>query len=168
VGAYTAHITGANGTTGAALVETYDVDEAFNLTSTSSLTGISLRGEISTGSDVVIAGFVITGNAPKHMLIRAIGPELAQDNVSGTLNDPLLKLYQNISGEAFEIAANDNWGTDASQITTVSHQMGISELNEGSESAAMVLWLEPGVYTAHAASSDGSRGVALVEVYEAP
>ena len=168
VGAYTAHITGASGTTGAALVETYDADEAFNLTLTSSLTGISMRGEVGTGKDVVIAGFVIAGNTPKRMLIRAVGPELAQDDVSGTLNDPMLKLYQNIGGEAFEIAANDNWGTDASQITTVSHQMGISELSEGSESAAMVIWLEPGVYTAHAASSDGSRGVALIEVYEAP
>jgi hypothetical protein len=168
VGAYTAHVTGANGTTGAALVEVYDADEAFNLTSTSSLTGISMRGEVSTGSNVVIAGFVIPGNTPKRMLIRAVGPELAQDDVSGALNDPLLRLYQSASGESFEIASNDNWGTDASQITTVSHQMGISELNEGSESAAMVIWLEPGVYTAHAASSDGSSGVALVEVYEAP
>ncbi len=167
-GAYTAHITGVNGATGAALLEAYDADDAFSITPTTNLTGISMRGEISTGSDVVIAGFVVTGTEPKRLLIRAVGSELTQYGVSGTLNDPLLKLYQTVSGQTFEIGSNDDWGINASQIITVSQQVGASDLDTDSKSAAMVIWLEPGVYTAHAASSDGSSGVALVEVYEAP
>jgi hypothetical protein len=167
VGAYTAHITDVNGDTGAAVVEMYDADDAFELISTTNLASISMRGEVSNGSDVVIAGFVVTGSEPKRLLIRAVGSELADSGVSGALDDSILKLYQAIDGETFQIAYNDDWGTDASQITTVSDEIGISSLDNGSKSAAMVIWLDPGVYTAHAASSDASKGVALVEVYEA-
>ncbi|MBL4575364.1 MAG: fibronectin type III domain-containing protein [Opitutaceae bacterium] len=166
-GAYTAHITGVDGATGAALVEVYDADEAFDITSTSNLTAISMRGEIGTGSDVVIAGFVVAGSEPKRLLIRVVGPELSHFGVPGALNDPLLKLYKTVNGETFEISSNNDWGTNASQITTVSNQVGVSALDEGSKSAALVIWLEPGVYTVHSTSSSGS-GVALVEVYEAP
>ena len=33
---------------------------------------------VQTGDNVGIGGFIITGNTPKHLLIRAIGPSLAQ------------------------------------------------------------------------------------------
>ncbi len=167
-GAYTAHITNVNGFTGTALLEAYDVDEASGRTSTASISSISMRGEVSTGDNVIIAGFVVSGTDPIPLLIRAVGPELANYNISNALADPLLKLYQTANGETFQIAHNDNWSVDANTIATVSTQIGVSPLNSNSKSAAMVVWLEPGIYTAHAASSNGAKGVALVEVYEAP
>ncbi len=48
---------------------------------------------IQTGDNVGIGGFIITGTAPKHVLIRAIGPSLAQFGVPDPLADPVLELH---------------------------------------------------------------------------
>ena len=57
---------------------------------------ISTRLAVGTGDDVLIGGFIITGNAPKTVLLRAIGPSLANANppVVGALADPVLELHE--------------------------------------------------------------------------
>jgi hypothetical protein len=52
------------------------------------LGNISTRGLVQTGDQVMIGGFVIGGTAPKQVLIRAIGPSLANFNVAGPMQDP--------------------------------------------------------------------------------
>ena len=39
---------------------------------------LSTRMRVQTGDNVGIGGFIITGSAPKHVLLRAIGPSLTQ------------------------------------------------------------------------------------------
>ena len=45
------------------------------------LINISTRARVGTGANVVIAGFSVDGDSPKQLLIRGVGPSLAQFNV---------------------------------------------------------------------------------------
>jgi hypothetical protein len=56
------------------------------------LVNLSTRGIVQTGENVLIGGFIVPGLAPKKVLIRAIGPSLANFGVNGTLSDPTLTL----------------------------------------------------------------------------
>src|SRR5438477_474484 len=78
------------------------------------LANISTRALVQTGNHVLIGGFVISGTGSKHVLVRAIGPSLANAMVPNPLQDPILSLHNT----TMEIARNDNWQTaaNASQI----------------------------------------------------
>ena len=166
-GQYTAQVTGAGGTTGIALVEVYDADASSGTgTLSTQLANISMRGVAGNGDDLVIAGFVVTGDAPKQVLIRSVGPELARFGVSGVATDPVLTVFHRQGTEQVVIASNNDWGVDAAAVGVAGDQVGAFKLTPGSTSSAMVIWLEPGSYTAQASSNNGSSGVALVEVYE--
>src|SRR5687767_15927161 len=71
----------------------------------SALANISTRTRVETGDNVLIGGFIITGNAPKRVMIRAIGPSLQAFGISAALQDPTLDLVQ--SGAT--IAPNNNY-----------------------------------------------------------
>ena len=90
-GAYTANVSGASGDSGVALVEVYDATPASSVgPSAPRLINISARAQVGTGSDVLIAGFVIEGTAQETVLIRASGPALKAFGVTGVLPDPTL------------------------------------------------------------------------------
>jgi hypothetical protein len=83
--------------------------------------------------------------------------------VEDVLIDPRITIFR--GSEA--IRTNDDWtevGRD--EIAATSERVGAFELHAG-EDAALLLTLEPGSYTVHVDSADGSLGVALVEVYDA-
>jgi hypothetical protein len=121
---------------------------------------LSTRGTVSTGDNVLINGFVITGNDPKNVVIRALGPSLSSFGLSGVLADPVLTLY-NSSGTA--IASNDNWSTDIGAAYLA--QNGLAPGNP-SESAALVTNLAPGAYTVVVRGQNSTEGISLAEVYE--
>jgi hypothetical protein len=156
-GLYTAHIAGAPGSTGIALGEIYDLTETYSPT-TPVLVNASARCQVGSGAEVLIPGFVIGGDTPMRVLIRAVGPTLAQFNVGGVLADPRLTLFR--GGDA--IGANDDWEAALAVSFTKTNAFG---LPVGSKDAALVVELPPGAYTAHVQSADGSAGVALVELY---
>ncbi|MFT4633106.1 MAG: hypothetical protein ACI9BC_002126, partial [Crocinitomicaceae bacterium] len=54
----------------------------------SRLINIATRGRIGIDDAVLIGGLIIDGTAPKTVIIRAIGPSLANFNVAGVLADP--------------------------------------------------------------------------------
>ncbi|MBE2214413.1 MAG: hypothetical protein IAE82_11120 [Opitutaceae bacterium] len=164
-GSYTAIVEG-NGTSGVALAEVYDA----SVTGTPSyqrLVNISTRGYVGPGEDTLIGGFVVTGNAPKRVLVRGIGPKLAAYGVSSVLADPKLTVFQG----ATALASNDDWGTgpnSAADLAAAATAASAFGLDAGSKDAAVVITLAPGAYTAHVTAAEGSSGVALVEVYELP
>jgi hypothetical protein len=125
------------------------------------LLNLSSRGFVGTESEVFVAGFVISEGVSKQVLIRAIGPTLADYGIPGVLIDPELKLYDSNNNL---IATNDNWtGTAGSTFGTV----GAFELPSGSRDAAMVVTLEPGVYSAHAAGLGAdANGEGMIEIYD--
>ncbi len=166
-GPYSAHITGTgNSGLGVALAEFYDATSVFTA-STPRLINISARSEVGRGADVLIAGFVISGGTPCKVLIRAVGPTLADPKygVPGVLANPRIQV-RNQKEEL--VAENDDWGSgqDAAALETVFSQVGAFSLLPGSKDAALVLTLEPGVYSAVVSGVDDTTGVALAEVYQ--
>jgi hypothetical protein len=155
--AYTAHLT-AQGGTGVALLEAYDADSG---TPTTRLASLSVRNQVGTGDNVLIAGFAITGNVSRTVLIRGIGPTLARYGVSGVLANPQLQVFQ---GNTL-LAQNDDWGSDAT-LATMAAQVNAFALDANSKDAALLLTLPPGAYTAQVSGVGNTTGVALVEIYE--
>ena len=150
-GAYTAIVSGVGGGTGVGIVEVYELDRP-----EIPLINISTRGKVLTGDNVMIGGFIIQGDSAKTVLIRAVGPNLANFGVTGVLANPKLQLY---SGQTV-IASNDDWGTatNASAITAT----GLAPANP--LEAAILITLQPGAYTAIVSGADGGSGVGIVEV----
>jgi hypothetical protein len=163
-GAYTAQITDPSGTgTGVALAEIYDASINPNA-DFQRLVNISSRGKVTPDDGVLIGGFVVTGNSPKTLLIRGIGPALTNFGVAGALADPALTIYQ----DSKAISTNEGWANSAA-ITTAAVQTGAFTLPSGSKDAAVVITLNPGAYTAQIKSAkNASAGVALIEIYEVP
>ena len=119
---------------------------------------------------MLIAGFVISGNVPKHVLVRAVGPTLAEVAVHHPLPDPRLTLFRfnPDTGQSLVVALNDDWD-NALAITTAESTVGASpQLPVDSKDAALLLTLQPGIYTAQVSGVAGATGVSLVEVYEVP
>jgi hypothetical protein len=115
---------------------------------------ISSRANVGVGDNVMIGGFIITGNAAKKVLVLGIGPS---SNVPGFLVDPLLELH----GPGGTINTNDNWKT--TQETDITNT-GLAPGNE-SESGILIT-LQPGPYTAILKGQGGGTGVGVVEVFD--
>jgi hypothetical protein len=113
---------------------------------------------VQTGDNVGIGGFIVTGSAPKHVVLRAIGPSLGQAGVPDALADPVLELH-GLAG--FVTIVNDNWTADQ-EITIES--TGLAPTNN--LEAAIDATLVPGAYTAIVRGKGNTSGVALVEVYD--
>ncbi len=169
-GGYTAQVSGVSEGIGVGLVEVYDGDDPALGTLTSDVVNISTRGEIGTSSDVLIAGFVINGTVPKRVLIRGIGPTLGAFGVPETIADPRLELFAAKDGAgAPPFTENDNWEEiDGPAIAAAAAVVGGFPLGPGSKDAAILIWLEPGVYTATVSGVSDGTGIGLVEVYELP
>jgi len=151
-GNYTAVLRGVDGGSGAALCEIYDLDPA-----KSSVRNLSTRGQVGSGDDVLIGGFIITGEDPTQIMVRAIGPSLAAFGVDGALADPILELHGQDGSLIFE---NDNWRSDQEQ------QIMDSTIPPSDDrESAIIATLPPGLYTAVVRGADGGTGVALVELY---
>ncbi len=135
-GKYTAIVRGANNTTGVALVEGYDLDPM----SPTKLTNISTRGLVQTGNNVMIGGFIVQGQESKQVIIRVLGPSLANYGITNPLLNPTLELH---NGNGALISSNDNWrSTQQTQISA----SGYAPANNAE--SAIVTTLTPGSYTA--------------------
>ena len=152
-GSYTAIVRGVNNGTGIALVEGYDLDQS----APSKFGNISTRALVQTGNNVMIGGFIITGSGQKRVIVRAIGPSLAQHGIANPLLDPILELH---NGSGAVIAFNDNW-RDTQQSDIEATGLAPTDNRE----SAIVRILLPGNYTAIVRGKNNTIGVALVEVY---
>jgi hypothetical protein len=169
-GTYTAQVQSATDS-GTALVEVYDVS-ATDAVPTKQLINISTRGTVGTGDNVLIAGFSVSGNEPKKVLVRGIGPALTGFGVAGAVSDPVITVY---SGTKV-VGQNDNWetedasvtGSTAADIRAAGSASGAFPVPAGSADAAVILTLEPGQYSAVVTGANNSSGAAMVEVYEVP
>ncbi len=170
-GLYTAFLE-ANGDPGEGLFEVFDLSGEPD----PALINVSTRGYVDGNQTNLIAGFVITGTEPKRVLVRAAGPSLSDQGVQEPLADPIVAIYS-ASGQ---IASNDDWSADSLPIVEGASVQGPAKaLREAfdasgafgfeieSKDSAMLIWLEPGLYTAIVSGVGGSSGIALVEVYEA-
>ncbi|MBI5380895.1 MAG: N-acetylmuramoyl-L-alanine amidase [Opitutae bacterium] len=156
IGSHTLLASGAG--SGMLLVESYDAGG----TATGRLVNLSSRHRVGTGDGILIAGFTIAGSGKLRVLVRAIGPTLADWGVPSPLADPQLEVH----GPGGRLAGNDNW--DAALVPSFA-QAGAFALPGGSRDAALVLSVDAGSsYTAQVSGVAGSTGEALVEVYALP
>ncbi len=124
------------------------------------LFNISTRLHVGTGDSVGIGGFIITGVAPKKVILRAIGPSLGASGLDDVLADPVLELH---GADGTLMAANDNWNDDAVSAAELA-AAGLTPADD-SESA-LVITLLPGRYTAIVRGNNETSGTALVEMYD--
>ncbi|MEY4090406.1 MAG: hypothetical protein RJB55_2677 [Verrucomicrobiota bacterium] len=159
-GPYTMQITGSGATTGIALAELYDTDPAGR----ARLVNVSARAQVGTGAGILIAGFTISGNVPRRVLIRGVGPGLAPFGVTGTLVNPALAIYRGTS----VVAENDDWGGGEELAATFRSVGAFTLSSTTSRDSALLVTLAPGSYTAQLTGVNNTTGVALIEVYEVP
>ena len=79
--------------------------------------------------------------------------------------DPSIEL---INSDQEMVSSNDDWGDnpDVAAVVSSTMEVGAFSLVEGSKDSALLIWLEPGAYTAKVRGADGGTGVALIEVYD--
>ncbi|PTY08431.1 hypothetical protein DB347_02285 [Opitutaceae bacterium EW11] len=125
------------------------------------LGNVSTRGSVGTDADALIGGFIISGTAPRKILIRVQGPSIgvAPYNVAEVLDDPTCTLY---SGDT-AIATNDDWQTDATEANAVrAYQLQPNSARE----CALVRTLDPGSYTVIVRGKNNITGIALLEIFD--
>jgi hypothetical protein len=159
-GSYTAIVQGVNGGTGVGSVEVYDLGP----TSGSLLANISTRGFVQTGDNAMIGGFIVV-TQPTRVIVRAIGPSLAQFGVPDALANPQLELHDASS----VIGRNDDWQTTqlggiitSDQVVDIQNSQ-LAPTNPAE--SAIIATLQPGSYTAIVSGVNNTTGNALVEVY---
>ena len=165
-GSYTVQVTGLKSETGVALTEVYDMD-GYSPFSSKKLVNVSTRGNVGTGSNVMIGGFSINGTAPKRLLIRGAGPGLAALGVSGSLATPHLQIFDSSQNL---IRENYAWetGNDPALVSAAALSTGAFSFTHGSADSAVLIVLPPGTYTSVLSGASSATGIALVEVYEVP
>jgi uncharacterized delta-60 repeat protein len=118
---------------------------------------ISTRLRAETGDNVMIAGFIITGDASKSVVLRGMGPVLGSFGINDFLADPVVDLR----GPGGPIVINNNWkDTQRAQIEGTVFQPG-----DDRESVIMAT-LPPASYTAILTGNNNTTGVGLIEVYD--
>lgn len=117
---------------------------------------LSTRGRVSTGDNVMIGGFIITGSGNKELLLRAIGPSLASSNISG-LQDPVLEVR---ASNGTLVESNDDWRTNQGEVQVT----GLAPSDD--RESALIALLAPGAYTAIVSGKGADTGLALVEAYD--
>jgi hypothetical protein len=106
---------------------------------------------------------------PRKLLLRGIGPRLADFGVTGVLADPKLDLYQaRPAGRSVRFASNDNWGDgDTAELRAAFAAAGAFDLTDpASKDAVLLVTLPAGSYTAQVSGVGATTGEALVEIYE--
>jgi hypothetical protein len=162
-GGYTVIARGVDGSTGVALIEVFEVASG----SAPKLVNLSTRGFVDTGDHVMIGGVVVTGNPgeTKRLLFRALGPSLADFGVSGPLNDPAMRLFNQDSEELLD---NDDWDLLSDTLQTQVRALGLAPSVR--RESVLLVDLPPGLYTLVVRPFENDTGiepgVGLIEAYE--
>jgi hypothetical protein len=164
-GAYTFVVNGKNATSGIVLIEVYDADAA---NTDARFVNISSRAYATTGDAVAIGGFVISGTGPKRVLLRGVGPTLGAFGIndSSLLADPQIELHH---GPLIAATSDDAYDSIAwPDIVATGARIGATPIvSFDTKSSALLLYLDPGVYSFVSSGKSGGSGIVLVEVYDA-
>lgn len=176
-GSYTANIEGVNGVQGTALIEAYEVSS-----DTSRVVNLSTRAYADIDHPM-IGGIIVQPDptnpgATKRIVIRVLGPSLANYGVTDAMNDPIFELHD---GSGTLLLINDDWSTgstngdDTKPYVRVyaEQQISAAGLAPGNRrDCAVMLDLLPGAYTAvvrpfqELPDQPQKPGVAIVEAFE--
>ena len=121
---------------------------------------VSTRMNVGTGNNVGIGGFIVSGTANKHVIVRGIGPSLTKFGFAATdvLADPTIELH---GPGAFGTITNNNWrDSQEAQIKAD----GLAPTND--LESAIDASLPPGAYTVIVKGNNNGTGIGLFEVYD--
>lgn len=131
-----------------------------SLTVPERLQNIATRLRVLSADKVLIGGFIVTGSAPKKVMLRAIGPSLS---FAGALADPTLELHLPNG----TVVTNDNWKINDKTGQSQETEIQATTIPPSSDlESAMVQTLAPGNYTAIVKGKNGGTGIGLVEAYD--
>ena len=146
---------------------------------------VNVSSRVTLGSgEIVTPGFVVLGTS-KKLLIRAVGPKLADLGVPSPMQNPEMSIFKvSLDGSPPDLVAtiddwkNDNPISELPLIVSATSSSGAFPLEptetfqgrpfmtDDTSSAAALLILDVGVYTVQVSSADEGVGEVLVEVYE--
>lgn len=144
---------------------------------------VNVSARVDLGPEgLVTPGFTVLGQQ-KKMLIRAVGPKLADLDVESPLPNPTMTIYKaRWDGNPPDLVkVIDDWKSDNDNVAEIVSAMdaagafpleptetfqGRPFMTDDSTSAAALLTLDIGVYTVQVKSADDGIGEVLVEVYE--
>ena len=156
-GSYTAVVRDKNNAAGVAVIEVYDLSPAVSAT----LANISSRAFTGTGNNIVIAGFTLGNHSGTDtIVVRGIGPSLAQAGILDPLANPTLQLR---SANGALVAANDDWQQEPAQAAALNNA-GLAPSHP--LEAAILKALPPGAYTALLMGAQNATGVGVIEIYD--
>lgn len=118
------------------------------------LLNVSTRADVETGSGVMIGGFIVTGDVPKRVVLRGLGPSLTSIGVTGALSNPMLQLFDD---RGVLVESNDNWA-----LPSVPGNLQPVNPNE----SLLTAILPAGSYTAILSGVNAGFGTGLFELYD--
>ncbi|HEY3755521.1 MAG TPA: DUF4331 domain-containing protein [Opitutaceae bacterium] len=116
----------------------------------------STRGWAGVGNAALMGGFIVRGPLPAQVLVRALGPSLANYGVQSPLSATTLTVYHGST----VMATNSGWqATQQAAIQATGFAPGST--NE----AAVLLTVPPGAYTVAVSGPNGATGVSVVDAF---
>jgi hypothetical protein len=128
------------------------------VTGRSALANLATRVQVGGANNVAIAGFIVTGNSAKQIVVRGLGPSLAAAGVQEPLSDPVIELYD-ASGSL--LSSNNDWQDTQGQAL---RDANLAPSND--HESAILTTLAPGAYTVVLHGNAGATGIGLVELYD--
>ncbi|BET69262.1 hypothetical protein ASA1KI_41800 [Opitutales bacterium ASA1] len=139
------------------------------VSSDSRMLNLSTRAMGFSGDDALIPGFVINGPGTRRLLLRAMGPGLAEFGVQDAMPDPKMILRRSV-GTAWEnVAESNDWeelGNLAEMADAVA-RVGAVPFAQGAKDSALLIDLGAGAYTVVVEDTARRSGVANVELFDA-
>ncbi len=127
------------------------------------LGNMSIRTNAGTGDNTLIVGLAVGGpgtSGTKPILLRGVGPTLAAFNLTGTLADPVMTVFQGSS----QVNQNDDWtGTFNFSSVGAFAFSGTAPRDAAIYSAST----SAGSYSIQIAGKNNGTGIALAEIYDA-
>ena len=163
-GAYTVAVGPGAGGAGTALAEIYGTGAPAE---PGTLRNISIRGRVSGDEQPLIAGLVVAPGAARTVLIRGIGPSLADFGVAVPLGAVRLRLFNN-AGQLVAEGAPSQGDSNAAEIRGVADVVGAFPLAAEATDPALLVALGPGSYSIEVTGRPGSAGEVLAEIYAVP
>ena len=147
--------------TGEVVLDAFDLRRtpAIGMLAINELFGISTRADVRTIDEIVIGGFIITGDTDKCVVIRGRGPSVGVPEGQVRLSDPTIDL---MFGQSV-IASNDNW--EASPEVQTIRDLGMEPPH--SSDSAIYVCLSADAYTVLLRGVGDVTGIGIVEVFDA-